>query len=327
MTKRDWENYVDLNKRRRSVLTTTVLGDTVSVHSAADLVSVMSCGSQRRAMGGPLSFRGIWPLHDELGESEEAPVRTIDLNADASESFGNWTFGNDEAVFPLVSAVNTACGWHAGDPATIRNAVQMAKQFGTAIGAHPGFPDLMGFGRRMLEVTHEEVVDMVTYQVGALQAFAAQEGVRLNHVKPHAKLYVLIAHDEDLMCKVADAVLALQDDLVMYMLAGTPAENLKKRGYNTCAEVVVDMEYAHDGQVLLERRPGWKDPNVVVKRALQAVENHVITVDGTKLEYDIDTMCIHADRPNVVEVATAIGEAFKHEGITMQAPNSSHRIE
>lgn len=247
-------------------------------------------------------------------------MRTIDVNADVSESFGNWTFGNDEEVFPLVSAVNTACGWHAGDPATMRNAVQLAKRHGTAIGAHPGFPDLMGFGRRMIEVTHEEVVDMVTYQVGALMAFAEQEGVRLSHVKAHSKLYVTIARDNDLMCKVADAVLDLQDDLIIYMLAGDPAENLKKRGYNTCAEVVVDMEYADDGKILIEKKPGWKDPDYVAKRALRATSNVVDTIGGNKLEFEIDTMCIHADRPNVVDIAKAIGSAFDQEGITMAAP-------
>lgn len=250
-------------------------------------------------------------------------MRTIDINADVSESFGNWTFGNDEAVFPLVSAVNTACGWHAGDPATMRNAVRLAKQHETAIGAHPGFPDLMGFGRRMIEVSHEEVVDMVTYQVGALMAFAEQEGVRLSHLKPHSKLYVTIARDHDLMCKVADAVLNLQDDLVIYMLAGAPADNLKKRGYSTCPEVVVDMEYSDDGHIMIEKRPGWKDPEYVAKRAVQAASNVVETIGGKTLEFEIETACIHADRPNVVDIAKAIGAAFKTEGITMQAPGAA----
>lgn len=248
---------------------------------------------------------------------------TIDINADVSESFGNWTFGNDEAVLPLVSTVNTACGWHAGDPATMRNAVRLAKQHGTAIGAHPGFPDLMGFGRRAMEVSHEETVDMITYQVGALKAFAEQEGVRLSHLKPHSKLYAMIARDDDLMCKVADAVLTLQDDLIIYMLAGSPAENLKKRGYRACAEVVVDMEYSDDGHIMIEKKPGWKNPQDVAERAVRAASHVVTTIGGRTLEFEIETECIHADRPNVVDIAEAIGAAFDAEGITMQAPGAA----
>lgn len=253
-------------------------------------------------------------------------MRTIDVNADAGEGFGNWSFGSDAELIPLVSSVDIACGWHAGDPAIMRRSVQLAKEHGVALGAHPGFPDLLGFGRRMIEATHDEVVDMVTYQVGALMAFAEQEGMRLSHVKPHSKLYVAIARDEDLMCKVADAVLQLQDDLIMFMLAGAPAENLKKRGYRTCAEVAVDMDYADDGRLLIENKPAWKDPEYVANKALQAAQNFVETTGGGRLEFQIDTMCIHGDRPNCVDIATAIRSSFEREGVTMQAPGRPQHV-
>ena len=247
-------------------------------------------------------------------------MTTIDLNADAGESYGRWTLGDDEALFPWITSVNTACGWHGGDPAIMRRSVQLAKEHGVALGAHPGFPDLMGFGRRMLEVSHDEVVDMVTYQVGALLAFAEQEGVRLSHVKPHAKLYITIASDDELMCKVADAMLALEPDLTFFMLAGHPAENLRSRGYRTCAELVADMDYTDDGGVILEARPPAKDPNWVAERAVAMARGVLTTVGGHTLDVQADTLCIHGDRPNVVDIAKAIRGTFEAEGIEAKSP-------
>ncbi|MET3937004.1 5-oxoprolinase subunit PxpA [Arthrobacter sp. OAP107] len=253
-------------------------------------------------------------------------MKTIDLNADAGESYGRWTLGDDEALFPLISSVNTACGWHGGDPAIMRKSVRLAKEHGIALGAHPGFPDLMGFGRRMMDVSHEEVIDMMTYQVGALLAFAEQEGVRLNHIKPHSKLYVTIARDDDLMCKVADAMLALQPDLVFFMLAGRAADNLRKHGYNTCAEVVADMEYTDEGDVIIESRPPAKDPEYVARRAVDMVSGIVETIGGRRLELDADTICIHGDRPNVLDIAKSIRSAFDREGISLNAPSATSSV-
>ncbi len=248
-------------------------------------------------------------------------VIEIDINADAGESYGRWTLGDDEALFPLITSVNTACGWHGGDPAIIRRSVQLAKEHDVSLGAHPGLPDLMGFGRRRMEVSHDEVVDMVTYQVGALVAFAEQEGVTLSHVKPHSQLYMTIATDDDLMCKVADAMLALQPDLTFFMLAGHPAENLRSRGYRTCAELVADMEYTDEGRVILEARPPAKDPAYVADRAVAMARGTLETTGGRQLEVQADTLCIHGDRPNVVDIARAIRSRFEQEDILAKAPN------
>jgi UPF0271 protein len=253
-------------------------------------------------------------------------VKTIDLNADAGESYGRWTVGDDEALFPHISSVHAACGWHGGDPAVMRKSVRLAKEHGVALGAHPGFPDLMGFGRRMMEVSHQEVIDMMTYQVGAMMAFAEQEGVRVNHIKPHSKLYLAIATDDDLMCKVADAMLALQPDLVFFMLAGRAADNLRRRGYNTCAEVVADMDYNDDGEIIIEPRPPAKDPGFIARRAVDLASGIVKTTGGRQLELDADSICIHGDRPNVVDIAKAIRGAFDHEGITVKAPTAARSV-
>lgn len=244
----------------------------------------------------------------------------IDINADAGESYGRWTLGDDESLFPLITSVNAACGWHGGDPAIMRRSVQLAKEHNVSLGAHPGLPDLMGFGRRRIEVSHDEVVDMMTYQVGALLAFAEQEGVTLNHVKPHSQLYMTIAMDDELMCKVADAMLALQPDLTFFMLAGHPAENLRSRGYKTCAELVADMEYTDEGGVILEARPPAKDPAYVARRAVAMARGTLETIGARRLDVQADTLCIHGDRPNVVEIARAIRSAFDEEGIVAKAP-------
>lgn len=247
-------------------------------------------------------------------------MSTIDINADVSEGLGNWILGDDAALFPLVSSVNAGCGWHAGDPSLMRDAARLSQQHGTALGAHPGFPDLMGFGRRMMDVTHDEVIDMVTYQVGAMMAIATQENVRLSHVKAHGKLYAQIAADLELGIKFAEAMLTLQDDLIIFMLAGEPADNLKRHGLACAAESIADLDYTDDGTVIIERRPRWRDPALVAHAAVRQANGFIDTIGGKVFEAEIETVCIHGDRPGVVDNARAIQSALAEAGFAVAPP-------
>ena len=153
------------------------------------------------------------------------PLNKIDLNSDVGESFGNYKLGLDEDVIPLISSANIACGFHAGDPAVMRHTIAIARENGVAIGAHPGFPDLIGFGRRNLDASLEEIKDYVTYQIGALQAFAAAQGVKLQHVKPHGALYTMAVKNTAIWDAVAEAIAAVDARLILFVLAGTERKN------------------------------------------------------------------------------------------------------
>lgn len=244
----------------------------------------------------------------------------IDLNADAGEGFGRWTLGDDEALFPHITSVNAACAWHGGDPRWMRNSVKLAKQHSVALGAHPGFPDLLGFGRRRILATHEEVVDMCVYQVGAMLAFAKAEGVRLAHVKPHGELNVHIMNDEELLLKVARAMVQLQPDLDFIIQAGGPTEVLRKCGLKARAELVADLEYDDEGHVIIEKVTPAKDPAYVARRGVQMASGILETVGGLKRKIMPDTLCIHGDRPGAAENAKALVAALTKAGFEVAAP-------
>ncbi|MFK0206427.1 LamB/YcsF family protein [Agrobacterium sp. NPDC090283] len=247
----------------------------------------------------------------------------VDLNADAGESYGRWTIGDDAALFPHITSVNAACGWHGGDPKCMREAVRLAGEHNVGLGAHPGFPDLMGFGRRMMAATHQEVIDMCVYQVGALIGFAKAEGVRLNHIKPHGSLNFHIYADPELALKYAKALLALQSDLIFNVTVGTQVELMRKNGIKVISEAVADMEYNDDGTVIFERITARKDPAYIAKRAVQMASGIIETINGKKLAVKIDTLCLHGDRDNSVEIAKAVNLALKQSGYTLAAPSAS----
>lgn len=252
----------------------------------------------------------------------------IDLNADAGEGYGRWTLGDDEALFPFITSVNAACGWHGGDPRWMRNSVKLAKQHGVGLGAHPGFPDLMGFGRRRILATHEEVVDMCVYQVGAMLAFASTEGVRLAHVKPHGALNLYIQNDHELLLKVAGAMVQLQSDLDFIIGAGSATEALRKHGFKARGELVADLEYDDDGHAIIERNNPPKDPAYVAKRGVELASGILKTVGGRTLEVKPDTLCIHGDRQGAPENAKALIAALTKVGfeVTAPAPGSPVRV-
>lgn len=241
--------------------------------------------------------------------------RLIDLNADAGESFGRWRLGQDERLLPLVSSVNVACGWHAGDPATMRGSVELARSGRTALGAHPGLPDLAGFGRRSMRLSPQEAADACVYQYGALRAFAEGAGVDVHHVKPHGALYGLTLREPEIADAIADAVTAL--GMITVLLAGPTADRAAARGARVAREAFADLEYDDDGTIVIEPDPRPKDPRACAEKALGVLRGEVVSTTGARIAVDADTICIHGDRPNAPEIAEEIIRAFEAEGVRM----------
>ncbi|HET9598077.1 MAG TPA: 5-oxoprolinase subunit PxpA [Anaeromyxobacteraceae bacterium] len=251
-------------------------------------------------------------------------MAAIDLNCDMGEGYGAWRMGDDEALAPLVTSMNVACGFHASDPGTMRRTVRLARRHGVAVGAHPSFPDRVGFGRRDLSATPDEVRDDVTYQIGALWAFCRAEGVALRHVKPHGALYNLAARDERLAAALCEAVRAVDPSLALVGLAGSPMQDVTRRaGVRWVGEAFADRAYAADGTLVPRRAAGAviRDPAAVAERVARlAQEGRVVAVDGTELAVEAGTVCVHGDTEGAVELARAIRERLAREGIEVRAP-------
>lgn len=248
---------------------------------------------------------------------------SIDLNCDMGESFGAWNMGQDTEVLPLVSSANIACGFHAGDPATMRKTVAAAIGHGVAIGAHPGLPDLVGFGRRNMDITPQQAYDMVVVQIGALSATAASQGARLNHVKAHGALYNMAVRQPALARSIAQAVHDVDPTLVFYALASSDMARIASEvGLKVAHEVFADRTYQPDGSLTPRSRADAmiEDPEVSIRQVLRMVkEGRVTAVDGTDVEVRADTLCIHGDQPGAVVFARAIREALQREGIEVRA--------
>lgn len=241
--------------------------------------------------------------------------KLIDLNADAGESLGRWRLGHDEELLPKVSSVNVACGWHAGDPATMRRSVDLARSGGTALGAHPGLADLVGFGRRAMALSPQEAADACVYQYGALRAFADSVSVPVTHLKSHGALYGMTLRDPEVADAVADATTRL--GVITVLLAGPTADRAAQRGARVAREAFADLEYHDDGTIIIEPNPEAKDPELCAEKAIGILRGHVLSTSGKQIEADADTICIHGDRPNAIEVADAIIQRFAEEDIRM----------
>jgi UPF0271 protein len=243
----------------------------------------------------------------------------IDLNSDMGESFGAWKMGNDEAILPYVTSANIACGFHGGDPATMRKTVAAALRFGVALGAHPGLPDLQGFGRRNMAITDQEAYDMMVVQIGALAGVAASQGAELRHVKAHGQLYNMAVKDEGLTRALAQAVHDVDSDLVFFGLAGSAMLPIaEKIGLCVASEVFGDRHYMPDGTLCPRNKPGAmiEDVNESIRQVLQMVKQGTVTaMDGTLVNVRADTLCIHGDQPGAAEFAKAIREALVAEGV------------
>ncbi|MFN4231842.1 LamB/YcsF family protein [Thermus sp.] len=247
----------------------------------------------------------------------------IDLNADAGESYGAFTYGHDRQIFPLVTSVNLACGFHGGSPVRMREAVALAKAHGVAVGAHPGFPDLVGFGRRDMALSPEEVYADVLYQIGALYAFMKAEGLRLHHVKPHGAMYLRACRDRETARAIAEAVRSFDPEVPLVVLPGTVyEEEARKAGLRVVLEAFPERAYLKNGQLAPRSLPGsWiSDPEEAARRALRmVVEGKVEALDGGEVEVRAETLCIHGDNPNAPKVALAVRRALEEAGIGVRA--------
>jgi UPF0271 protein len=251
-------------------------------------------------------------------------MKKIDLNCDMGESYGAWKMGEDAAVMPYISSANIACGFHAGDPATIRKTVRLAVDRGVAIGAHPSLPDLQGFGRRAMKISAQDMYDLVVYQAGAVEAFARAAGAKLHHVKCHGALYNMAANDEALSDAMARAVRDLGPDVFLYCLSKSKSfESAKRQGVKVAGEVFADRGYSDDGSLAPRERPGGmiEDPLQAVKQALAMIEEgRVTSLSGTPVAVAADTMCLHGDQPGAVRFAKELRRAFAAHHITVVAP-------
>jgi UPF0271 protein len=246
--------------------------------------------------------------------------RAIDINMDMGESYGRWRLGDDEAAMPLISSANIACGFHAGDPSTMRASARLAIGHGVAIGAHVGFPDLLGFGRRLIDVTPDEVRDYTTYQIGALDAIVRSEGGRLAHVKPHGALYGLCSSSEEHASAVAAAIAGLDAALPLLLLSPESAPAVQAHGVRLVVEAFPDLDYEPSARLVIEPvKQAW-DPDRVAERAVRvALHRRIDATDGSDLDVDARTLCLHGDAPNALEIARAVRNALETAGVTVSA--------
>ncbi len=254
---------------------------------------------------------------------------TVDLNCDIGESFGAWTLGSDGDILAQVTSANIACGFHAGDPSTMRQTIERALNSGVALGAHPGLPDLAGFGRRVMEVTAVETYDMVVYQVGALAAFAAARGARLAHVKPHGALYNMAAARPQLADAIARAVRDVDSRLMLFGLAGSASVAAARAvGLVAIEETFADRRYAADGTLVPRSQPGAviADTATAVQQAVRMIRDGSVTaIDGGEVSVHPDTICIHGDTPGAAGHARELRAALIAAGIEIRAPAGSSR--
>jgi UPF0271 protein len=249
------------------------------------------------------------------------------MNSDVGESFGNYTLGLDEEVIPLISSANIACGFHAGDPTVMKRTIAIAKKNGVALGAHPGYPDLIGFGRRAMDASLEEINDYVTYQIGALQAFATAQGVKLQHVKPHGALYNTAVQNPEIWDAVAEAIASIDPDLILFVLAGVEREKLEgigaKHGIRIAYEFFGDRAYNPDGSLVSRREPGAviHDHQFVAEKVLKMVtDGKVDCIDGSEIDLAADTICVHGDNPAALKLVKNIRETLLSSGVEIAPP-------
>ena len=249
-------------------------------------------------------------------------MKKIDLNCDMGESFGAWKMGNDAEIMNYVSSINVACGFHAGDASTIRETVQLASQNGVAIGAHPSFPDLQGFGRRTMSLSVQEIFDLTLYQVAAVDGICRAFGITLNHVKPHGALYNLAATDSKVAAAICAAVKQFNPDLVFYGLAGSCLISEGRRvGLKTASEVFADRTYQPDGTLTPRSKPNAliETTDDSLKQVLQMIfEKTVTAANGERVPLSAETVCIHGDGAQAVAFARAINERLRQEGIRIE---------
>lgn len=250
-------------------------------------------------------------------------MSTIDLNSDIGESFGRWELGDDNAMLGLVTSANIACGFHAGDPSTIARTARWSVERGVRIGAQVSYRDLAGFGRRFVDATRTELTDDIVYQIGGLQGLSAAAGGRVTYVKPHGALYNTVVHHEVHATAVVDAIVAVDPGLAVLGLPGSRfLELAQQRGLRVIREAFADRGYSPDGSLLSRREPGavLDDPDEVAARVLRMITDGVVeAVDGSILDIDVDSVCVHGDSPAAVQMAKAVRELLVNEHVEIAA--------
>lgn len=248
-------------------------------------------------------------------------MKRIDLNCDMGESFGAYTIGMDKEVMAHITSANIACGFHAGDPLVMDRTVKLATEHHVGVGAHPGYPDLLGFGRRPLACSEEEITRYLIYQVGALIGFCRAHGAVLQHVKPHGALYLDAVDNETVARGVARGILAVDPDLLFVALAGKKGETMRQVGAELGLKVVYeafpDRAYTPEGTLVSRKLPGAviSNPDDVAQRALAMAQGYVIAVDGTRIDLEAHSLCVHGDNPAAVSLVQTIRETLEAGGI------------
>lgn len=250
-------------------------------------------------------------------------MTSVDLNSDVGESFGNWSFGDDSTIIASVSSINVACGFHAGDPSTIRATCEAAAAAGVTVGAHPGYRDLAGFGRRFIDMSPDELTNDVIYQIGALAGIAKAAGTTVRYVKPHGALYNTIVHHEAQAQAVVAAVAAVDPALPMLVLPNSAVGRAAEAaGLRTIAEAFADRAYQPDGTLVSRRQPGsvLHDLDAVIEHVLRLVTEHRIrAIDGTLIDVDAGSICVHGDTAGAAAMARAIRQALDDAGVDVKS--------
>jgi len=247
----------------------------------------------------------------------------VDINCDLGESYGNFRVGNDAEIMPHITSANVACGFHAGDPLTIAQTIALAKRHGVAVGAHPGYPDLMGFGRREMQLTYEEAKNYVIYQVGALQGFAKVFGITLQHVKPHGAMYNTALKNKELARAITEAILELDQNLIVFASPKSVlAETASNAGLRVAYEFFADRAYNPDGSLVSRKNAGAliEEPEKVVKRALKALKEGVVeAINGELVKLGtIHTICVHGDTPTALKLAKTLKSRLTNSGVEVK---------
>lgn len=253
--------------------------------------------------------------------------QSVDLNSDMGEGFGPWRFGDgvDEAIMPMLSSANIATGFHAGDPNIMARTVQLAKDAGVKIGAHPGFRDLVGFGRRHINETPEALVNDLLYQLGALREFARDAGTTLQHVKPHGALYMHAARDEAMSRLLVKTLRRSDPELMLFCMESSVTYRIAREyGQPVVREFYADRDYDRSGSIVFTRRVGALDPARVADKVLRAcVDGKVDTVEGDTIDIDFDSICIHSDTPGALAIVETTHAALMRQGIRIEAPGKA----
>ena len=250
----------------------------------------------------------------------------VDLNCDMGEGFGQWVLGEapDEAIMALISSANIAAGFHAGDPNTMDRVIKLAKEYGVGLGAHPGYRDIQGFGRRYIKMSSDELVNDIVYQLGAIREFGRRHGVSLQHVKPHGALYMEAAVNEELSQMIIDMLSKTSGETILFcMEASKTYEIAKQTGYPVVREFYADRDYDNSGSIVFECQVGRPDPAGVAAKCVKACKTgKVTTVEGDEIEIGFESICFHSDTPGALDMGKAIRKGLTDAGITIAAAST-----